>query len=103
MEQETPKVQATEQKDERTVSRRALIKAGWVIPAVMVVGIPKNALAMTGSDAGGGGGDHDSDHDSDHNSDHDSDRDSDRHYDFRDYDWGSLLRRLRLRWSWWGW
>ncbi|MCE9601453.1 MAG: hypothetical protein K8S21_04455 [Gemmatimonadetes bacterium] len=34
------------------VSRRALVKAGWVVPVVLAVGIPRNALAQTGSDAG---------------------------------------------------
>lgn len=32
------------------LSRRALVKAGWVIPVVLAVGIPRNAMAMTGSD-----------------------------------------------------
>ncbi len=95
MEQDSTKVQATEQKDERTVSRRALIKAGWVIPAVMVVGIPKNALAMTGSDYnGGGGGNHDSDS-----------HFSDNHYSWNySSNWlSSLIQRIQYRWSWWGW
>ena len=34
------------------VSRRALVKAGWIVPVVLAVGIPRNALAQTGSDAG---------------------------------------------------
>ena len=34
------------------VSRRALVKAGWVVPVVLAVGIPRNALAQTGSDGG---------------------------------------------------
>ena len=82
--------QGTE-KAEPTVSRRALIKAGsWIIPAVLVIGIPKNALAMTGSDAGGGtGGTGDGDS-----------------YDYHDTDWREALesfwRKLRYRWSsWW--
>jgi hypothetical protein len=29
----------------RGVSRRALLKAGWVVPVVMAVGIPRNAFA----------------------------------------------------------
>lgn len=75
-------------KAEPTVSRRALIKAGsWIIPAVLVVGIPKNALAMTGSDAGGGSG-------------------GDGTYDHHETDWREALesfwRKLRYRWSsWW--
>jgi hypothetical protein len=28
------------------VSRRALLKAGWIVPVVMAVGIPKNAFAQ---------------------------------------------------------
>jgi hypothetical protein len=28
------------------VSRRALLKAGWVVPVVMAVGIPRNAFAQ---------------------------------------------------------
>ncbi len=41
------------------MSRRAIVKAGgWLIPAVIVVGMPRNALAQSGSDAqpGNGGG-----------------------------------------------
>lgn len=98
MQQDPTNPQAEPRKDERTVSRRALIKAGWVIPAVMVVGIPKNALAMTGSDYNsGGGGDHDSEHDSDHDSDN-------------SYDWNysntwfySWYKKIQYQWSWWGW
>jgi hypothetical protein len=30
----------------RSVSRRALLKAGWVVPVVMAVGIPKDAFAQ---------------------------------------------------------
>jgi hypothetical protein len=29
----------------RSVSRRALIKLGWVVPVVMAVGIPRDAFA----------------------------------------------------------
>lgn len=36
----------------KMVSRRALVRAGWVVPVVLAVGIPRNALAATGSDAG---------------------------------------------------
>lgn len=39
--------------DER---RRALLKAGWVVPVFLAVGIPRNAFAQSGSDATGGGG-----------------------------------------------
>lgn len=41
------------------ISRRALVKAGWVVPVVLAVGIPRDALAQNGSDAtvGNGGGD----------------------------------------------
>lgn len=34
------------------VSRRALVKAGWVVPVIFAVGIPRNAMAQNGSDAG---------------------------------------------------
>lgn len=33
-------------KARRGVSRRALIKAGWIVPVVMAVGIPRNAFAQ---------------------------------------------------------
>lgn len=51
------------------LSRRALVKAGWVVPVVFALGIPKRTMALTasggdgggasggGGDAGGGGGD----------------------------------------------
>jgi hypothetical protein len=38
--------QATETR--RGVSRRALLKAGWIVPVVMAVGIPRNAFAQYG-------------------------------------------------------
>lgn len=34
----------------KMVSRRALVRAGWVVPVVLAVGIPRNALAQSGSD-----------------------------------------------------
>lgn len=89
MEQETRSDSAKEPAS--PVSRRALLKAGWVIPAIMVVGIPKDALAMTGSDYSGGGGTYD---------------DHDHHYSYS-YSWsswwGSYWKKLSYRWSWWGW
>lgn len=33
------------------LSRRALVKAGWIVPVVLAVGIPRNALAQSGSDS----------------------------------------------------
>ncbi len=33
------------------LSRRALVKAGWVVPVVLAVGIPRNAMAQQSSDA----------------------------------------------------
>ncbi len=38
---------------ETKVSRRALLRAGWIVPVVLAVGIPRASLAQTGSDAGG--------------------------------------------------
>lgn len=39
-----------------SVSRRALVKAGWVVPVVLAVGIPRDAFAQNGSDAGSSAG-----------------------------------------------
>jgi hypothetical protein len=43
----------------KTVSRRALMRAGWIVPVIMAVGIPRDALYAEGSDGqdGGDGGD----------------------------------------------
>ena len=38
------------------LSRRALIRAGWVIPAVLVVSLPSAAFADYGTAPNGGGG-----------------------------------------------
>ena len=40
------------------LSRRALVKAGWVVPVVFALGIPKSTMAQTSSSGGltGGGG-----------------------------------------------
>lgn len=40
------------------LSRRALVKAGWVVPVVLALGIPKTTMAQTSSSGGqtGGGG-----------------------------------------------
>lgn len=37
--------------------RRNLLKAGWIVPVILAVGIPRNALAQGGSDGGSGGSD----------------------------------------------
>jgi len=33
------------------LSRRALVKAGWAVPVVLALGIPRNAVAQTASSA----------------------------------------------------
>jgi hypothetical protein len=36
----------------RSVSRRALLKVGWVVPVIMAVGIPRDAFAQYGPPTG---------------------------------------------------
>jgi len=38
--------------ERKLVSRRALVRAGWIVPVVLAVGIPKNALAQYGNTGG---------------------------------------------------
>jgi hypothetical protein len=42
--------------EQKLVSRRALMRAGWIVPVIMAVGIPRDALYAEGSDGQGGGG-----------------------------------------------
>jgi hypothetical protein len=35
--------------ERKMVSRRALVRLGWIVPVVLAVGIPRNALAVAGS------------------------------------------------------
>lgn len=41
----------------KTVSRRALMRAGWIVPVILAVGIPRDALYAEGSDGQNGNGD----------------------------------------------